>query len=80
MGIAMEEKKTAETENRMSLEASFEKLDEMLSELESPDISLEESFQVYQEGMKLLKQCNEFIDRVEKNVLKLNENGELEEF
>lgn len=62
------------------LEESFEKLDEMLNELESPDISLEESFRLYQEGMKLLKQCNETIDRVEKNVLKLNENGELEEF
>lgn len=80
MSIAMEEKKTAETENGINLEASFEKLDEMLNELESPDISLEESFQIYQEGMRLLKQCNEFIDRVEKNVLKLNENGELEEF
>lgn len=69
-----------EQKKEMKLEESFEKLDEMLSELESPDISLEESFQVYQEGMKLLKQCNEIIDRVEKSVLKLNENGELEEF
>lgn len=68
-----------ETKKEVSLEESFEKLDEMLNELESPDISLEESFRVYQEGMKLLKQCNEKIDRVEKCVLKLNENGELEE-
>ncbi|MBD5551599.1 MAG: exodeoxyribonuclease VII small subunit [Lachnospiraceae bacterium] len=69
-----------EQKKEVKLEEAFEKLDEMLSELESPDISLEESFQVYQEGMKLLKQCNEIIDRVEKSVLKLNENGELEEF
>lgn len=62
------------------LEESFEKLDEMLNELESPDISLEESFQVYEEGMKLLRQCNEIIDRVEKKVLKLNESGVPEEF
>ncbi|MCI9297464.1 MAG: exodeoxyribonuclease VII small subunit [Lachnospiraceae bacterium] len=69
-----------ETKKEISLEESFEKLDEMLNELESPDISLEESFRVYQEGMKLLRQCNETIDRVEKSVLKLNQNGELEEF
>lgn len=75
MVIYMEEAK-----KEVNLEESFEKLDEMLNELESPDISLEESFQVYQEGMKLLKQCNEMIDRVEKSVLKLNENGELNEF
>ena len=74
----MEDVKEAKEE--LTLEESFEKLDEMLRELESPDISLEESFQVYQEGMKLLKQCNETIDKVEKKVLKLNENGELEEF
>lgn len=69
-----------EAKKELKLEESFEKLDEMLNELESPDISLEESFQVYQEGMNLLKQCNEIIDRVEKSVLKLNESGELEEF
>lgn len=69
-----------EEKKEIKLEEAFEKLDGMLDELESPDISLEESFQVYQEGMKLLKQCNEIIDRVEKSVLKLNENGELEEF
>ena len=69
-----------ETKKEISLEESFEKLDEMLNELESPDISLEESFQVYQEGMKLLQQCNAAIDRVEKSVLKLNEDGSLEEF
>ena len=69
-----------ETKKEISLEESFEKLDEMLNELESPDISLEESFRVYQYVMKLLRQCNETIDRVEKSVLKLNQNGELEEF
>ncbi len=71
--------KTEENNRELKLEESFEKLDEMLRELESPDISLEESFQVYEEGMKLLGHCNEIIDRVEKKVLKLNGNGELEE-
>ncbi len=44
------------------------------------DISLEESFKLYKEGMKLVKSCNDRIDKVEKEVLKLNENGELDEF
>lgn len=72
--------KEKEVKKEIKLEEAFERLDGMLNELESPDISLEESFQVYQDGMKLLKQCNEIIDRVEKSVLKLNESGELEEF
>lgn len=72
--------KTEENKTEPKLEEVFERLDEMLNELESPDISLEESFQVYERGMKLLSRCNEIIDRVEKKVLKLNENGEVEEF
>lgn len=72
--------RTEDGSREKSLEETFEKLDEMLGELESPEISLEDSFQVYEEGMKLLKQCNDIIDRVEKKVLKLNEGGDLEEF
>jgi len=44
------------------------------------DELLEESFLAYQEGMKLLKQCNDTIDKVEKQVLALNKDGELDEF
>ena len=34
--------------------------------MEKSDITLEESFALYNEGMQLLKQCNETIDAVEK--------------
>lgn len=61
----------------MSLEEKFVKLEEAVRRLEDEDISLEESFQVYKEGMELLKQCNEDIDRVEKQVLAISEEGEL---
>lgn len=63
-----------------TLDQSFEKLEEMIGKLEQEDISLEESFKLYKEGMKLIKSCNDRIDKVEKEVLKLNENGELDEF
>ncbi|MDE7477476.1 MAG: exodeoxyribonuclease VII small subunit [Lachnospiraceae bacterium] len=63
-----------------TLEQAFEKLEDMIGKLEQEDISLEESFRLYKEGMKLIKSCNDKIDKVEKEVLKLNENGELDEF
>ncbi|MDE6620327.1 MAG: exodeoxyribonuclease VII small subunit [Lachnospiraceae bacterium] len=63
-----------------TLDQVFEKLEEMIGKLEQEDISLEESFQLYKEGMKLIQSCNDRIDKVEKEVLKLNENGELDEF
>ncbi len=64
----------------MSLEENFAKLEEAVAKLEAEDISLEESFRIYKEGMELLRQCNTDIDKVEKQVLLLNETGELEEF
>ncbi len=63
-----------------TLEQLFEKLEESIGQLERDDISLEDSFKIYKEGMKLVQTCNSRIDRVEKEVLKLNENGELDEF
>ncbi len=63
-----------------SLEEAFEQIEDTIARLEDEDITLEDSFRAYQEGMKLLKYCNEKIDRVEKQVLKINEDGELDEF
>ncbi len=63
---------------QLSLEEQFEKLDEIVADLESPDISLEDSFKKYEEGMKLLKECNAVIDRVEKKVLQIREDGSLQ--
>lgn len=47
-----------------------------LKKLESGESSLEESFQYYETGMKLVKFCNEKIDKVEKKMIVLEENGE----
>ena len=70
-------KKTEEQEQR-SLEENFSELEELLEQLEAEDISLEDVFTAYSKGMNVLKQCNEQIDRVEKQVMKLNEEGALE--
>lgn len=72
--------KPAARKKALTLEESFSKLDGILEELEKEEISLEEAFRRYQEGMKLLKACNDTIDRVEKKVWKLNEEGVLDEF
>lgn len=69
-----------EQEQELSLEEAFEKIEETIGHLEDEEITLEESFLAYQEGMKLLKYCNEKIDKVEKQVLKISEDGELYEF
>ena len=41
---------------------------------------LEESFAIYTEGTKLLKYCSSRLDKVEKKMLVMNEEGGLDEF
>lgn len=63
----------------MTLEEAFAQLEGTIQALEGEDISLEESFQKYKQGMDALQYCNSMIDQVEKKVLVLEGNGELDE-
>ena len=67
-------------EKKTSLEENFKILEEMINKMEDDDLPLEESFRLYSEGMAILKNCNDQIDRVEKKVLSLNDKGETDEF
>ena len=63
----------------MTIEENFAKIEETIEKQEQDDISLEEAFAAYSDGMKLLKECNDQIDKVEKKVLKLAADGQLTE-
>ena len=65
---------------KLSVEESFELLDEIVEKMEDEDITLEESFAAFEEGMKVLKAANSKIDEVEKKVKVINGNGELDDF
>lgn len=61
-----------------SLEDLFEEIEGILEKMEDKDVALEESFLLFEDGMKKLKQCSLKIDQVEKKMLALNDAGELE--
>ncbi len=63
-----------------NLEVSFEELNQIINNLEQEDISLEQSFQLYQEGIALLKHCNKELDMVEKQLMILGEENESTDF
>ena len=56
-----------------TIEQSFEKLDEILKSLEQPDISLDEALKIYNEGIKLVKNYNQQLDKVEKQIIVLSD-------
>lgn len=74
------EENKAEKDQELSLEDAFAQVEEVIGRLETEEITLEESFLAYRQGMELLAKCNETIDRVEKKVMKVNEDGGLDEF
>lgn len=75
----MAEKKGQSLEEQ-SLEEIFSDLEQTIKKMEEGEISLEESFQLYHQGMDMLKACNSTIDKVEKKMLLLDEEGEEHEF
>lgn len=58
----------------MTLEQSFECLDNIIELLQSGELTLEESFKKYEEGMKLVKNCSDAIDKVEKKLIVIDEH------
>ena len=76
----MEKKTENEIENEeMTIEEAFAQLDELTRKMENSQTSLEDSFALYQRGMELLKLCSGKIDRVEKKMLQIDEDGIISE-
>lgn len=67
--------------NEKKFEQKISDLEKIISELESGNIDLEESINKYTEAMKLVKECDEKLKSIEKQVSKIVlENGNTEEF
>ena len=63
-----------------SLEETFQELSSIIEKMQKREVTLEESFSLYEQGIRRLKLCNDKIDTVEKKMLLLNQQGELEAF
>ena len=59
-----------------NFEESMSKLEEIVTELEKGNLSLEESVEKFEEGMKIAKQCNTILEDSEKKITILLENDD----
>lgn len=57
-----------------SFESNLINLEKIVSELESGQLSLEESLEKYKKGIDLVKKCNTIIKNAEKEVQRLTED------
>lgn len=53
---------------KKSLEQCLTELEGVIAKMSEEDITLEEAFKLYHQGVKLCKSCNEKIDLVEKQL------------
>ena len=74
--VLMEEALMAEKdlENKKPLNEVFSELDEIIGNMETED-SLEKTFEMYKKGVTLLKEASDSIDKIEKQVKVLDEDG-----
>lgn len=63
-----------------NIEQHFEKLEEIIEKMEEQNVTLDESFELYKLGLDEVKKANSMLNDMEKEMLVLNPNGQLEEF
>lgn len=64
----------------VNFEESMENLEKIVEELEKGDLNLDDSIKKFEEGMKISKQCNEYLENAEKKITVLiNESGNVTE-
>ena len=66
-------------EKKKTLEENLDLLDKTVARLGEEDVPLDEAMQLYEEGMKLVKSCNESIDLADKKVKIIRGDGSEDE-
>ncbi|MDF2819660.1 MAG: Exonuclease small subunit [Clostridiales bacterium] len=66
-------------EQKKTLDETINELETLLGKMEGQILSLEDTFTLYNDGLKLVKYCNESIDTIEKNIAILNTDLSSEE-
>lgn len=69
-----------QTKQNVSLEETFEQVETIIKQLESPEVTLDDSFRLYQAGVEKLKMCNLLLDTVEKKMQVMQADGSLADF
>lgn len=67
-------------EQKLSFEQALQRLEQVVKELETGDLSLDNALALFQEGVALARQCGVQLDEAEAKIEKLLEAGRTVEF
>ena len=63
-------------DNNLSFEENMKKLELIANELEKGDLDLDTSVKKFEEGMKISKECSEYLKQAEQKIKILIKDGE----
>lgn len=64
----------------LTYEQAMKRLEQIISKLESNDVPLEESIELFQEGVRLSQYCDNKLKTIQQKVAQIYENGEMKDF
>ena len=71
---------TKKQQTRFDFEQSLEDLEALVSSMEDGELSLEDSLQAFEKGIKLTRKCQAALKQAEQKVqVLINENGDTED-
>lgn len=59
-----------------SIEENFNEMESILSEMQKEDVTLDAAFNLYNQGLKIIQECNGQLDTIEKQI-KIIEEGNI---
>lgn len=60
-------------EKSVKLEEAFSKLDEIITEMQNAELTLEDTFRLYKQGIELVQVCEDRIEKVESEIKTITE-------
>ena len=64
-------------DDTLTFEQAYAQLEEIVSQLETSDLSLEESVALYERGQRLARRCGALLDSAELRVQQITADGEI---
>ena len=64
------------SENKKSVDESFNEMESIIAEMQKEDVTLDRSFELYNQGLTLIKKKKEKLDSMEKQI-KIIEEGNI---
>lgn len=67
-------------EDNLNLEKLLSELESIVNKMEGDDLNIEESLKSYEKGIKLIKNAQDKLKKIEQKVKLLSKDGVLEDF